>query len=764
MPLIDAVTRTCRRLAPLGWADLLGAHGLDITKADLAKELARPLRRIDRARPGFEDFCPSGKRGIEPGAPSRSLLFHAFASAAVTEGPKPLRGFPTLAELDLLENYCYATRRATIASLRTLAGKHPLAVVVFAMEYRTAPRTTHRCHADQTFSRTGVARVGTTAHEYVGAVRGFTPVAEQRPEQIRVSPVNYAAYLAVQLKGSRAAGRPMRFQGPNRHEHLPGDDRQQFWVPIHKLFSGPECLADHPRLRVTLAAHHVNEKIRRIHLALVHRPNRRAPFDTGWTEPDISRPPFRFTKGIAEFATGRDDPPGLLVPVPHDPLVEPAVYRGRPLGFNVPNDGGFVSSLDVVGPHNAEGDEIRPAPAYVHVRTMMTDAGEVDLNQFSDVAKRVNRGGYRARHYVDFTGDGWVEARVTWGGKAPPGLGRPLPAYSLVTAPDFLFGCDQAELSDWTEQLPAAVQHRVWYMKPAPLSDMRLPVNLQLPRSPFTAEDVTMTAVVSAGLERPPGRRDKRPPPDHPRHTSLPDDAAGIMAPGWDVARDWTLPDRTQHLAAYGLGSPFPEDSKLCAALSAFWPAVAPDATRQFAWTEGQGYRTVVPLTDDEIGYGSVRSWDDVDPPRIIRRGGEEHIVYQSFAHADYTLSAVAKRLTIGSTGRIGQQDYVERTLAMATAYRALGATHYRWLVASYRQAGPEDRERRRAEQATGHQLKGTAHRFMVFYAGPSTTSPKPPFHQQIRVRRRVFLLVDPASGNVLMLRGGRWTHKRVSW
>ena len=28
------------------------------------------------------------------------------------------------------------------------------------------------------------------------------------------------------------------------------------------------------------------------------------------------------------------------------------------------------------------------------------------------------------------------------------------------------------------------------------------------------------------------------------------------------------------HLAAYGLGSPFPEDSKLCAALSSFWPAV----------------------------------------------------------------------------------------------------------------------------------------------------------------------------------------------
>jgi hypothetical protein len=32
-------------------------------------------------------------------------------------------------------------------------------------------------------------------------------------------------------------------------------------------------------------------------------------------------------------------------------------------------------------------------------------------------------------------------------------------------------------------------------------------------------------------------------------------------------------------IAAYGLGSPFPEDAKLCAALNSFWPAVAPDAS-----------------------------------------------------------------------------------------------------------------------------------------------------------------------------------------
>ena len=65
--------------------------------------------------------------------------------------------------------------------------------------------------------------------------------------------------------------------------------------------------------------------------------------------------------------------------------------------------------------------------------------------------------------------------------------------------------------------------------------------------------------------------------PETMRHAYLPDAASGLFAPGWDVSRD------NGHLAPYGLGSPFPEDSKLCAPLSSFWPAVAPDASRTFS-------------------------------------------------------------------------------------------------------------------------------------------------------------------------------------
>ncbi|MCA1685142.1 MAG: hypothetical protein LC745_03995, partial [Planctomycetia bacterium] len=78
MPLVDDVKMVCRRLAPLGWAGLLrDKHGLDIEANDLKAELTRALPGIDRGFPGFEDFARDATRGIEPGQPARSLLYHA---------------------------------------------------------------------------------------------------------------------------------------------------------------------------------------------------------------------------------------------------------------------------------------------------------------------------------------------------------------------------------------------------------------------------------------------------------------------------------------------------------------------------------------------------------------------------------------------------------------------------------------------------------------------------------------------------------------
>lgn len=105
MTLIDDVQTVCHRLAPHGWADLLAQHGLDITAPNLAEELPD----IRRDSPGFEDFAMEGKRGVEPGRPARSLLFHALASPNVVTGVEaaPLGAFPTLAEIEAVENYVF---------------------------------------------------------------------------------------------------------------------------------------------------------------------------------------------------------------------------------------------------------------------------------------------------------------------------------------------------------------------------------------------------------------------------------------------------------------------------------------------------------------------------------------------------------------------------------------------------------------------------------------------------------------------------------
>lgn len=740
MALIDEVRQVCQRLVPGGWAALLLAHGLDIEAPDLAAELARPLPDVDRSIPGFEDFALAGRRGVEPRDPALSLLYHALASPDVVTGADgaELTDFPTLAELDAVEDYVYAAQGPPSLGelLAENRGAH-MAVAVFATEYRPSLNTPHRRHADVCFARTGVARVGTTVPRYDGRRRGFRPEVADDPHQLRVLPARYSAYLAVQLPGDSSAFLPLRHRSARDTADGRGDESRQFWVPVHKLFRGQECLRGLD-LHVDLVVRHVNEKLRRIHLAL-------GP-DASWREPDISAPPFRFEQGIAELATERDWGPGVLVPVPHARLVEPAEYQGRPLTFRVPPNAPLSSSLNLP----SEG-LWRHAPEYVHVRHVVTDEGEeLDLNQRADVAAVVASGGYRARHYLDFTGDGWVRARVPELAVAVP---RRRSAYSLVAAPDFFPGTDQRELTEWvSERLPSTLRRAIWRVPPDPLSDQRIPANLQLAGGGFRADDDTVTAVVARrrqSLGRP-TRIDARPTD---RHSHLPDDAAGVFAPGWDVSVDGA-PGRPQHLATYGLGSPFPEDAKLCAALSSFWPAVAPDAARTFE--PSPDWPTVVPLTDEEVGIVGDLPWDGVQGPRLLTGGGREVVEYASLAHADYVENALAGRFTLALTARVDDLEYQSRILAMIRVYEALGVTltsgfgevvrqKARWSVLSFRPASPEDADARQAQDEAGAVLQADGlYRFHVFLHGARRTAPLGKVH--IEVLRSVRLLVDPVT------------------
>lgn len=745
MALIDDVTAACERLAPAGWGGLLAAHGLDIGAADLRTELLRELADIDRDVPGFEDFAEEGTRGIEPGRPAQSLLYHAFASPNVLTqvSGQPLEAFPTLDEIDAVENLVFGIEAPSLAEIAARFPGALMAVAVFAVEYRPAPESVHRRHADLSFSRTGVARIGTAAANYDPARRGFEPFVEADDHAFAVLPSQFAPYLAVQLRGLFELFGPMNFSLAQFFDSTAaGDEARTFWVPVHKLFAGDECLRGLD-LDVTLEASHVNEKLRRVHRELA-----RQGHNTGWKAPDIDGPPFVFSDGIAELDATLG--PGIVSPVVHEHLVEAASRNDKPLTFRVPADAdnGWAPSLLI-----RDDESFRHAPEYVHVRHTVDADGEVkDLGDEADVAEVVRAGGYRALHYVDFTGDGWVAATVPELAVQVP---RNVPAYSLVTAPDFYPNCDQRELVEWwTQRVPTKLRGRIWQTPPLTLSDERLAPNLQLSDVDFRAEDDTVTSIVSLPAQVVAAQR----PLDvaaTARHAHLPDGAAGVFAPGWDTSRDRT--DGVAHLAAYGLGSPFPEDAKLCAALSSFWPAVAPDAGRSFS----QAWPSATPLTDEEIGTAGDLPWDGVSGPRMVT---DKVVEYASFDYVDYVRSALDNLFTLAVTCKVGVAEFEGRVLVAARSYLALKIKpdDRTWRLLSFRAVQEGDDELDAAQAKTGVTLGGDRYRLEFGHQGNQVDTDD---HRKVRyeIGERATIYAGALPRLLVKRTGGSWRAVRTS-
>jgi hypothetical protein len=708
MDLLESVTRTCTRLAPGGWHSLLLHHGLDILAVPLDTELIKPLT-IDRNLPGFEDFSSAGNRAIESSQPSHSLLYHALASPEVTldEAGQPLQLYPTPAEIEAILDYVYGVNPPTLEDLQRKAQGAPLALVVFASEYRCAGDTVHDEHADLCFSRTGIARVGTAAARYDAQRRCFLPWVDDDVHGIRVMPVRYSAYIAMQHKGDAARFGPMDFQ-------VDVDADLDFWVPLHKLSEGVQCLAGMD-LTLELDNHQINEKLRHIHLR--HS-------DTGWEEPEISQPPFVITDGLADWATQADLGPGLLLPQPWPRLVEQAIYQEKPLAFQLPpNTAGMVH-----GRHK-----------------VLVDGSIEDLNDQEHVAERVRQGGYRALHYVDGTADGWVRARC-------PALESVLPtvaAYSVIGAPDFFPLCSQRQLIRWANTEPTLPSPDIWHARLQALSNVRYCANLSLKDQPFSADDRGVTAIValpretgstlSPSLQRPPVMRP----------SSLPDAAAGVFGPGWEVGKirqqseDGTWLDC---LSGYQMASPFTEDVRICAALGSYWPGVAPDSARTF---EPRGnLHTIIPLTDQEVGQTGGPAWDNQRGPRLVQQAGDWIVQYHAYEYTDYTQVALDGRFSLQRTGSTTPQDYEDRVLSMHRVYNVLGIGNDKplrntWPLLSFTLVQRPNLELDTAEQEAGLQLNGWVHRFQLYQRGLSWI---PDFDFKLRhveIQRQVRLLVS---------------------
>ena len=791
MALIDDVKQICDRLADSGWQELMLKHGIDI-KQQSAQSLADALAieiTIDKDIPGFADFVEDRARGIEPGNPAASLLYHAFASPGVQQVPEddspfgnsfgalsqPITAFPTLEELDTIENYIFAQAHRSLAEVReyaaTLLGVSEssveLSVAVFAAEYRPAPETPHQRYADLCLSRTGVARVGTASAIYDGKLRGYVPFREgDSLNAIRVLPCRYATWLAA-----RSTAKEDRF-GPARVQQ--SDSNRDFWVPVHKLFEGSECLTGET-LNITLESRHQNKKIERLHAHL-----ETVGVPSGFSASDRQQSPFIKEHGLADWVGIFSGGGGLISPQ-SQPFVERASFNNEHLTFVAPEMGTehFGSAFAPTLSLNSPPPPVRPWPEYAHVRFDVRDGNAVYIGATADTMQDTTAGGYRALNISDSTGDGWVRASIPQLATLPS-----VAAYSIIAAPDFFPGVDQREVYEWwqTRQfpevkstLPAWWQAIIddgdwdfWRAAPLPLSDERHAPNIQLSAAGFSEQDDTVTAIVTP-LQRIDLRKSKPVAPTTQRHAVLADAAAGIFAPGWDTSTDRIPGSNTEnHLSAYGLGSPFPEDAKLCAALSTFWPAVAPDTARTF-YQVPFAAGTVCPLTDEENGaaVGSV-SWDGLRGPRVLSEDGRRtHIGYPDYEHADYTLNAFEGRFSIAQTQKIDFHEYTHRIVATLRMYRALktigdkNSLH----ILSFRQVESTNALLRQAQTDTVTALTGPIYRFDVFDSEYARTLPAGDVTEEnFEVDVMFTLLIGSGDGVLAMARRGDGSQARSPW
>jgi hypothetical protein len=708
MRLIEQVARICRRLAPRGWAELLACHGLRLDRSilenpqKLATELQRPLK-VDRAMAGFEDFWadPEGDQAVRPGRPARSLLYHALASPLVHPGPPektPASAYPTLHDIDTIENYIYASRHASLKKLTPSKKSGAFLVVgVFAYQYRVGARSPNGKFASTALSRTGIARVGTAPRHYDPMRRSHWPLPKNSRDRIAVMPARYAAYLAE-----------LRTPGPEDAilDEQPGDEDRSFLFPIHKLFDGDECLKART-IGVKYAERHINEKLRKVHAQTG------VPHIAGF---DVHKAPFvrdsEYEDDLLQLE--RVGSSVLVVPVPHARLTRVARQRNYQTKrmeiarFVVPPAHGenrFAgTSFQFLDEKHAER---RTAPEYINIRHRVIDPaapGKIeDLNklpwkQFRDT---VHDGRYAAAHFIDDSCEGCVVAEVS--GISMAELNKTnFAAFSMVAAPDFFPLVDQADVNDWVEEVLGTGGEREHFAQggPWPLSGRRTCVNPKLllpgtvvePAFPVRdelyetyARIENVTAIIGGkiqdGTTRRPFNAQRR--FQDPSTSFLPDGASGIFDPGWDVSLSGGNKYDADFLASYGLGSPFPEDVKLCSALNSFWPSVAPDTTRTFALSPPEWNATTsVPLLDEELGLYPGRP----DVPDKERKGKpgwdgeygpffERNFRFVNHAHidqSDYVSHALAGQISLARLAPIDALEMFRRMTALRDSIAVL--------------------------------------------------------------------------------------------
>jgi len=241
------------------------------------------------------------------------------------------------------------------------------------------------------------------------------------------------------------------------------------------------------------------------------------------------------------------------------------------------------------------------------------------------------------------------------------------------------------------------------------------------------------------------------PPSPISRYSGLPDHSPGLFDPGWDTSQGLMYNNPEEGIQAYlqnhGLGTPFVEDVKLCAALGSYWPAIAPDSTRSFTPLKNPtGYvypwPTVVPLTDAETGIepidGKIQPWDGVRGPQLVEVDGKRVVEYADIDRVDY--AAMPETMTIAHLAKV---DLAEG-----------------WAVSSFRAVREDEPELADAMKRLGAKFAadGPRYRFHVYRPGTQSVNPDDLRKVRVTIKEEAVAFTD---GRQVLIRRGKQPWKR---
>ncbi|MEP6646952.1 MAG: hypothetical protein ABJC12_07675 [Saprospiraceae bacterium] len=710
-------------LSKNGWAsflkETLGVN-LYLTGEALKTELLKDLDKIklkkltDDPSSGYDDFA--GMNLIKPGFPAFSLLYHTMASPRVR--PSGIPTYPDLAQLDTLENYI--TALAEWNDLKNIYGvksNDELVLAVFAYEYRPAFKTPHHEHADMVYSRTGIARIGQNEMHYDSINRCFTnkPNDEVPIQKIAVVPARYGLFIARKVKSDAIDLMKTGFYKPGDKFNDKDDAQRTFLQPVRKIFNHDDLFNEG---QLTFTETHKSEKLAK----LAENTNLSFYKNIKPTVRDSSQLILQDSK-ITNVNSS------FLVISQDAPLIRLAKEGNRAMYFLVPpsvkakGSGDYyvnryftsfntqdVEDVELLEKAVSGGyqkipnayNEPRTQPLFLNITHQIDSTNVIGYKEVlkdSGFEKRLYDGKFLAPLFEDSICEGKVNAHIAGDfTETFKGLNRDaLPAYSIVTAPDFFPQVDNFDLISFDVAPGNLVDDANFYEGGvASLATCRLIPNPGFIAANNLSDNQTYTAVLSYKSKGDMSAAQKFNNPKLPKgyfvSGFLPDVASSVFAPGWDITYSADKPGSLDvYLSTEGLGSPFVEDMKLCSASNGMWPASSPDSARTYQGALDPDYRnpTAVPLLDDELGFHKnspaglmmkkeTFGWDGVQGPFLENVDGNWKINFADMGRADVVQNALDGNMDMSKLREITSAELISRMSCLKKCIAHLPKVNYK--------------------------------------------------------------------------------------